>query len=271
MLICNWAMYSWGCCNKIQLIYFSIFDFNKIPGEERTLSLVKWFIQIGWAPKYVDCRGRTVLHPLVILTSLHGATCFNSWRSDQLIYQSACAIALINDNTTQLNLLTFLALIRQEPNLMLWWRWCRVHVELQDSQKEVPYCDYIPIDIEISVLRCKFTVRNRSLFVVVFVCNEYFAGACLVGPNISHLILCLKDWLIYFAFCRVVSERQLRKKREDTVCVNSRHVINLVKCFYSVTIQHQYVVNSTYWCCVVTEQICFIDIEKCNKIASIKT
>jgi len=126
MLICNGAMYSWECRNKW------IFDFNKIPGEERALSLVKWFIQIGWASKYVDCRGRTVLHPLVILTSLHGATCFNSWRSDQLIHQSAYAIALINDNTRQLNLLTFLALIRQEPNLMLWWRWCRVHVELQD-------------------------------------------------------------------------------------------------------------------------------------------
>jgi len=127
MLICNGAMYSWECCNKW------IFDFNKIPGEERALSLVRWFIQIGWASKYVDCSGRTVLHPLVILTSLHGATCFNSWRSDQLIHQSPYAIALINDNTTQLNLLTFLALIRQEPNLMLWWRWCRVHVELQDS------------------------------------------------------------------------------------------------------------------------------------------
>lgn len=125
MLICNGAMHSWECCNKW------IFDFNKIPGEGR--ALVRWFIQIGWTSKYVDCRGRTVLHPLVILTSLHGATCFNSWRSDQLIHQSAYAIALINDNTTQLNLLTFLALIRQEPNLMLWWRWCRVHVELQDS------------------------------------------------------------------------------------------------------------------------------------------
>lgn len=127
MLICNGPMYSWECCNKW------IFDFNKIPDEGRALSLVQWFIQIGWASKYVYCRGRIVLHPLVILTSLHGATCFNSWRSDQLIHQSAYEIALINDNTTKLNLLAFLALIRQEPNLMLWWRWCRVHVELQDS------------------------------------------------------------------------------------------------------------------------------------------
>ena len=32
-----------------QLIYFSVFGFNKIAGEERALSLVKWFIQIGIA------------------------------------------------------------------------------------------------------------------------------------------------------------------------------------------------------------------------------
>jgi hypothetical protein len=53
MLICNGAMYLWECRNK------RIFDFNKIPGEERALSLVKWFIHVGWASKYVDCRGRT--------------------------------------------------------------------------------------------------------------------------------------------------------------------------------------------------------------------